>query len=144
MKMDPSDVVRAIDAMQILLDNATDAQASLVPPQVHRRLLGDGSVILAGMRFYHAGRLIRARYTIYDNDQYAPEKNPDVWKVLSYRDGFRVIDEENPITAEDPVILGERCWVEGGLYESIFDGANVWTPSEYPAGWKYIKEDKSV
>ena len=29
------------------------------------------------------------------------------------------------------------CAVDGGrVYRSIFDGANVWRPSEYPAGWE--------
>ena len=33
-------------------------------------------------------------------------------KEISIKIKTLVIDEENPITAEDPVILGERCWVE--------------------------------
>lgn len=42
-----------------------------------------------------------------------------------------------PAGAHDAYNIGDRVLFEGVVYESIID-ANVWSPSDYPAGWKEI------
>lgn len=44
-----------------------------------------------------------------------------------------------PSGAHDAYPLGERVTYEGSVYESRHP-ANVWSPTEYPAGWLLIEE----
>lgn len=42
-----------------------------------------------------------------------------------------------PTGATDAYSIGDKVLFEGKTYESLID-ANVWTPSEYPQGWKEL------
>lgn len=47
-------------------------------------------------------------------------------------------DFEQP-TASNPYKTGDKVRYNGVVYESLIDG-NVWSPSDYPAGWKEVNE----
>jgi len=40
-----------------------------------------------------------------------------------------------PTGAQDAYSLGDRVTFEGVIYTSIFNGANVWSPTDYPQAW---------
>lgn len=42
-----------------------------------------------------------------------------------------------PTGAHDAYKKGDKVTFEGAVYESVIDG-NVWTPRDYPQGWKKI------
>lgn len=42
-----------------------------------------------------------------------------------------------PIGGHDAYMTGDRVTYQGDTYESLIDG-NVWSPTDYPAGWKKI------
>lgn len=42
-----------------------------------------------------------------------------------------------PTGAHDAYKQGDRVTFEGVVYESVIDG-NVWTPRDYPQGWKVV------
>lgn len=44
-----------------------------------------------------------------------------------------------PSGAHDAYMIGDKVIENGKIYESVIDG-NVWSPSAYPAGWKYIED----
>lgn len=41
-------------------------------------------------------------------------------------------------SAESPYYKGDCCIEKDGVYQSTLDTANVYAPSEYPAGWEYL------
>ncbi|MBQ3201464.1 MAG: hypothetical protein IJB22_06035, partial [Clostridia bacterium] len=56
------------------------------------------------------------------------------WEDIDYRDGIRIIPAV--ITAGTAFQKNELGWWKDALYISIYEGANVWTPEEYPQAWE--------
>lgn len=115
-----------------LREGAGDALASTAPG-IYPTLKGDGSLIRAGERINHGGRLLRATVDLWDSPESDPEVAPNLWEEINYREGYRIIPEV--ITAASAFALGELGWWEDELYRSMLS-ANVYTPSAYPSGWK--------
>lgn len=109
-----------------------DVNASNVP-ELFPRLAGDGSLVSAGTRIYWNGTLKRAAADLWDTAENNPDNAPTLWEDISYVNGYRAIPET--ITAGLAFAKGEKGWWKDSLYESIYDGANVWNPDQFPAGW---------
>ena len=132
----PREVLARIVATSVFMDNASDADASKCV-SVYPTLKGDGSLIKAGTRVNVGGVLYRSRIDVWDTADNAPTNNPNAWEKILYKRGYRVI--ESDITAENPVTFGERIWFNDKLYESVYSGANVWTPERFPEGYVALK-----
>lgn len=99
----------------------------------------DGSLIRVNTRINWKGTLKRAAVDIWDTEPNNPDNAPVVWQTVMYRDGIRVIPENIP--AEEPFYKGNLGWWGDDLYESIADGANVYTPEQYPPNWRLVNDD---
>lgn len=64
-------------AVQSLDDNTASAVISLFPT-----LKGDGSLIKAGTRINHGGKIIRAKVDLWDRADHSPENAPTLWDGL--------------------------------------------------------------
>lgn len=64
-------------AVQSLDDTAAEAVISLFPT-----LKGDGSLIKAGTRINHGGKIIRATVDLWDRADHSPENAPTLWEGL--------------------------------------------------------------
>lgn len=111
------------------IDDATASQAPALFPQ----LKGDGALISAGTRINWGGTLKRAAAALWDTPENTPDNAPNLWEDIAYRDGIRIIPET--ITAGAAFQLGELGWWGDALYESTYDGENVWTPEQYQSAW---------
>lgn len=109
-----------------------------VHPDLFPRLKGDGSLINAGQHINQHGVIYRAANALWDTPENAPDKAPDLWDAVVYRDGYRVL--LGPIKASNPVQADEICWEEDVLYRNILGVASTYLPSEYPAGWEVVSE----
>ena len=116
-------------------DGLNDREISEIPGAA-RGLKGDGSLIGAGTRIGWEGKVMRARTALWDRAENWPDRAPELWEEIGYRQGVRVIPES--IEAENAFSKGERGWWGETLYESVID-ANVWTPAAWPEGWKLIE-----
>lgn len=114
-------------------DDMTASEAVQLSPSMKY----NGSLIKAGTRINFNGVLKRAAVDLWDTEANSPEHAPALWEDVAYRDGFRIIPET--ITATTAFALGERGWWNNTLYESIID-SNVFTPSQYAAGWKEVTQ----
>ena len=121
----------AMETAAVSLDDATASTA----PELFPRLKGDGSLVKAGTRICWCGTLKRAAVVLWDNADNTPDAAPTLWEDVLYRDGIRIIPAT--ITVGLAFAKGERGWWGDALYASTMD-ANVWTPSDYPAGWEII------
>lgn len=115
----------------------TDRQASEAVA-LYPKMKYEGALIAVGTRINWNGTIKRNRVDLWDTEINNPANAPDLWETVMYRDGYRVIPYE--ITAENPFAYGERGWWGDILYESVYSGANVWTPDAYPEGWKVVEQ----
>lgn len=123
--------------MENLTKEATDMTASTMP-EAFPKLKGDGSLVRAGTRINWQGMLKRAAVDLWDTAENTPENAPALWEDIDYKDGIRIIPDV--ITAGTAFQKDEMGWWCEDLYRSIYDGANVWTPADYPAGWESVNE----
>lgn len=115
------------------LDDKTASEA----PELFASLKNDGNLIKAGTRINWGGTLKQATVDLWDTEANNPENAPSLWRDIAYKQGIRIIPAT--ITVTEAFALGERGWWGDVLYESLLD-ANVYTPEQYPSGWKMVIE----
>lgn len=130
-----SEVSRLLIAQQINNLTVDDATASRMV-EFYPTLKQDGSLIKANSRINWNGQLKRAAVDLWDTEANNPDNAPTLWEDIEYRDGIRVIPTAIPAT--DPFKFGDYGWWGDDLYQSTYDGDNVWTPEGYPAAWSKI------
>ena len=131
-----SEVSRMLIAQQInnlIVDDATASRMVDYYPTLKQ----NGSLIAVNTRINWNGKLKRAAVDLWDTEANNPDNAPTLWEDIEYRDGIRVIPTSIPST--DAFKKGDLGWWGDNLYQSIYDGDNVWTPEQYPAAWKKIE-----
>ena len=131
-----SEVSRLLIAQQInnlIVDDSTASRMVDYYPTLKQ----DGSLIAVNTRINWNGKLKRAAVDLWDTEANNPDNAPTLWEDIEYRDGIRVIPTSIPST--DVFKKGDLGWWGDNLYQSIYDGDNVWTPEQYPAAWKKIE-----
>ena len=123
-----------VAALIALRENASDAQASR-GVRLYPRLRCSGALVKAGTRVNWNGQLKRAAVDLWDTGENNPDRAPDLWEDIDYREGLRIIPKT--IAAGTAFALDECGWWGKVLYRSVID-ANVYTPEEYPAGWEAV------
>ena len=121
-----------IQSLKTIRAGATDSLASSAV-NVYPTLKGDGSLISNGTRICWKGVIKRAAVDLWDTIENNPDNAPTLWESLEYKDGYRMIPEI--ITVGKAFELGECGWWQNKLYESLLAN-NVYTPTQYAAGWK--------
>lgn len=131
---------KALKIRSLIMNSAgemNDANASVVP-EIFPRLKDNGALVSAGTRINWKGQLKKANADTWDTAENNPDNAPTLWEDLNYMNGYRVIPET--ITVTTSFSKGEKGWWRDSAYESIYDGLNVWTPIQFPAGWSKITE----
>ena len=126
-------------ALRPLIEKASialDDRDASIGVELYPRLQGDGSLIKSGTRINWHGTLKRAAVDLHDTEQNAPDTAPNLWEDIPYRDGVRIIPAV--ITPGTAFARDELGWWGDTLYRSVYDGANVWTPEQYPSAWEVI------
>lgn len=117
----------------LIVDDATASRMVDYYPTLKQ----DGTLIAVNTRINWNGKLKRAAVDLWDTEANNPDNAPTLWEDIEYRDGIRVIPSAIPST--DAFKKGDLGWWRDNLYQSIYDGDNVWTPEQYPAAWKKIE-----
>lgn len=110
-----------------------DDTAALSCVAIFPKMQFDGGLIKYQSRIQFDGKLYRARQDLWDTESSTPAKSPTLWSEIIYSGGIREIPET--ITADAAFSAGEKGKWKGEIYISLIDN-NVWTPDQYPAGWK--------
>lgn len=121
--------------VESLIGSLDDAVASTVIP-LYPVMRYDGGLIRAGTRINWNGALKRAAVNLWDREDSNPDKAPNLWEDILYRDGYRIIPEV--ITVGLAFEDGEIGWWDDELYKSKQAG-NVYTPVQYPDGWEKVE-----
>lgn len=96
----------------------------------------------AGDPVNHNGILFKVKQAHTSQLDWLPENTPALYTKVT-PEGTILEFGKNPDGTDrdltnNPYTIGERCMWEGKLYESIFEGNNIWSPADYPAGWKEV------
>lgn len=133
--MKPQDRARQLRPLIEKAAAGLDDKDASMSAELFPRMKYDGSEIAYKTRINWNGTIKQAKNTLWDLEIYNPDNAPNLWADITYRDGIRIIPVI--ISAEDAFSLGEKGWWGDVLYESLID-ANVYTPAQYPAGWKEV------
>ncbi len=121
-----------VEIAAVSLDDKTASEGAPLFP----RLKQDGSLVPAGTRINWHGVIKRAAVDLWDTEANNPDNAPTLWEDIAYREGYRIIPAT--ITAGTAFAKDECGWWGDTLYRSIYEGANVWTPEQYPDGWEVV------
>ena len=119
-----------INVREILEDDMASTLVELYPI-----LKQNETLIPAGTRINWNGVIKKAAVDLWDTEENNPNNAPSLWEDILYKKGIRVIPET--ITATTAFARDEQGWWEDILYVSLID-ANVYTPEQYPDGWKVV------
>ena len=91
----------------------------------------------AGDRVRYEGVLYRCLQGHEAQDTWTPADAPSLWARVLIPDPGEIPEWEQP-DSTNPYMKGDRVRFEGKIYESLVDN-NVWSPADYPAGWKIVE-----
>ena len=91
----------------------------------------------AGDRVRYGGVLYRCLQGHEAQDTWTPADAPSLWARVLIPDPGEIPEWEQP-DSTNPYMKGDRVRFEGKIYESLVDN-NVWSPADYPAGWKIVE-----
>ena len=94
---------------------------------------------------YSVGRYITYNDILYkvltehtSQAEWTPDVSPSLFaKVLIDPSGETIPEWVQP-DSTNAYMIGDKVRFEGHIYESIMDN-NIWSPADYPAGWKFIE-----
>ena len=91
----------------------------------------------AGDRVRYGGVLYRRLQGHEAQDTWTPADAPSLWARVLSPDPGQIPEWEQP-DSTNPYMKGDRVRFAGKIYESLVDN-NVWSPADYPTGWKIVE-----
>jgi hypothetical protein len=93
-----------------------------------------GLAVNAGEVYRWDGTLVEVIQGHTTQSDWTPDVVPALFKIHRTAE---VSDWVQPAGAHDAYQMGDRVRFNGKIYESLIN-ANVWSPTNYPAGWQEI------
>lgn len=73
-----------------------------------------------------------------DNPGFRPADLPAIYSIKHTTDPDRAKPYMPPNGTSGAYKTGDCCVYDGVVYRSVFEGDNVWSPADYPAGWEEV------
>ena len=125
-------------ALTFFAETLTDAQALQVP-MLFEEFDGNGVAYVVGKRIMFEGVLYKVIQAHTSQADWTPVAAPSLFaKVINETIDGSIPEFEQP-DSTNPYMKGDRVLFNGKIYESVIDN-NIWSPTDYPAGWKEITE----
>lgn len=118
---------------------------ALLAPELYAEWDGDGHEYVEGERFVYDGVLYKVVFPgkYVSQKDHTPDSTPSVYaKVLPGQEGTSAGEWEQP-GPTNAYRKGDRVWHNGKLWESTYDGLNVWEPGAVGVGediWAEVTE----
>lgn len=120
--------------LEEVLDILTDEQAETVTTLFPKWKAGVDYIL--GNRVQDEAKLYKCVQAHTSQEGWEPHFTPALWTKVA-KDG-EIPDWVQPTGAQDAYNTGDRVRYDGKVYESTIDG-NVWSPADYPQGWKLVE-----
>lgn len=125
-------------ALTFFAETLSDAQALQVP-MLFDEFDGNGVAYEVGKRIVFEGVLYKVIQAHTSQAEWTPIAAPSLFaKVINETIDGSIPEFEQP-GSTNPYMKGDRVIFNGKVYESLIDN-NVYSPSDYPNGWKEIIE----
>lgn len=122
--------------------NAIEDSVAVYMPEVFPVWDHNSVSYTKGQRIFYNDVLYKVLTDHTSQESWTPETAPSLFvKVIGSISGE--IPEWQQPSADNAYMKGDIVMFEGKKYESIIDN-NVWSPTEYPAGWKDITDEQTV
>lgn len=135
-----ADVSKATElrsTIDTLADTLDDEQA-MEMPLLFAEWDGNDVFYDTGKRVTYNGTLYKVLQAHSSQAGWTPEATPALFaKVLAGQEGTEIGEWTQP-DSTNPYSKGDKVTFNGKTYESTIDG-NVWSPADYPAGWKEVE-----
>ena len=126
-------------AIGFLVEGLSDEQALQVP-LLFEEFDGNGIAYEVGKRIMYNGVLYKVIQAHTSQAEWTPTAAPSLFaKVINETIDGSIPEFEQP-DSTNPYMKGDRVIFNGKVYESLIDN-NVYSPSDYPTGWKEITSD---
>ena len=127
------DTAKALEMLGVNFDSLTDEQALQVPNVFS--LWKVGVQYLVGERILFDGKLYKVLTQHKSQEDWQPDISPSLFaKVLVGTD--QPLEWQQP-DSTNPYMKGDKVLFNGKVYASLIDN-NVWSPTDYPAGWEEL------
>lgn len=132
-KLLEQDTAKALEMLGVNFDSLTDEQALQVPNVFP--LWKVGVQYLVGERILFDGKLYKVLTQHKSQEDWQPDVAPSLFaKVL--------VGNDQPLEWQQPdstnaYMKGDKVLFNGKVYASLIDN-NVWSPTDYPAGWEEL------
>lgn len=125
-------------ALTLFAETLSDAQALQVP-MLFDEFDGNGVAYEVGKRIMFEGVLYKVIQAHTSQAGWTPVAAPSLFaKVINETIDGSIPEFEQP-DSTNPYMKGDKVIFNGKVYESLIDN-NVYSPADYPAGWKEITE----
>lgn len=91
-----------------------------------------------GMKVRDEGILYSVLQAHTSQADWKPKDAPSLFAKVLIPDPDVIPDWEQP-DSTNPYMMGDKVRFNGKVYESLIDN-NVWSPADYPAGWREVEE----
>lgn len=126
-------------ALTFFAETLSDAQALQVP-MLFDEFDGNGVAYEVGKRVLYNNILYKVIQAHTSQADWTPAAAPSLFaKIINETIDGSIPEFEQP-NSTNPYMKGDRVIFNGKVYESLIDN-NVWSPSDYPTGWKEITSD---
>ena len=126
-------------ALSFLAEGLSDEQALQVP-LLFEEFDGNGVAYEVGKRILYNDILYKVIQAHTSQADWTPIAAPSLFaKVINETIDGSIPEFEQP-DSTNPYMKGDRVIFNGKVYESLIDN-NVYSPSDYPAGWKEVTSD---
>ena len=127
------DTAKALEMLGVNFDSLTDEQALQVPNVFP--LWKVGVQYLVGERILFDGKLYKVLTQHKSQEDWQPDVAPSLFaKVIVGTD--QPLEWQQP-NSTNPYMKGDKVLFNGKVYASLIDN-NVWSPTDYPAGWEEL------
>lgn len=132
-----TDTAPVVANYAVMLTAVDDSVAEKIP-EMFPAWDGNGKQYKTGDRVQYSDVLYKVLQDHTSQSTWTPTDAPSLFaKVLTSTDGtpqeWQQPDNTNAYK------IGDRVIYNGKIYESLIDN-NIWSPTDYPAGWKEIEE----
>lgn len=119
-----------------LAETMTD-EAALDSVELFPEWSGDSVSYAVGKRLRYMDDLYKVLQAHTSQANWTPAEAPSLFAlVLTSPDGTP--QEWVQPDSTNPYMIGDRVIFDGHVYESVIDN-NIWSPTDYPAGWKLVE-----
>ena len=139
-KQSIEDIKEEVSGLVLSIQNLTDEQREILDDKYDP--WEDGISYSPGDRVHYEAVNYEVLQEHTSQGDWLPSDTPSLYKVIKNDDietdeGTVEVIDEFEASSTNPYGIGDKVTFQGKVYESTIDN-NVWSPADYPQGWKEV------